>query len=235
MKNSGGQKRGLTSRMVFGTLVIFVTSVWLYSSGDVFHLEADPMAVDALPGHLVTVSLARPASTLEVDLVVRLESLNPEIALVPESVVIPRGATSSQIPVAPLRSGTANIRASAELFGDVVFTINVLDGPGPLEQVNPETIRLRLARGETAMVPVSVQVPPDTIPTVVDLVFAVDGPSKLYRRRRQTARRCPVHRFYPEKHVSADQFLFRGHKVSGLRRPRQDLPSGHNSGPRRRF
>jgi IPT/TIG domain len=175
MKNSGGQKRGLTSRMVFGTLVIFVTSVWLYSSGDVFYLEADPMAVDALPGHLVTVSLARPAATLEVDLVVRLESLNPEIALVPESVVIPRGATSSEIPVAPLRSGTANIRASAELFGEVVFTINVLDGSGPLEQVNPETIRLRLARGETAMVPVSVQVPPDTIPTVVDLVFAVDG------------------------------------------------------------
>src|SRR4029434_1460008 len=133
------------------------------------------MAVDALPGHLVTVSLARPAATLEVDLVVRLESLNPEIALVPESLVIPRGATSSEIPVAPLRSGTANIRASAELFGEVVFTINVLDGSGPLEQVNPETIRLRLARGETAMVPVSVQVPPDTIPTVVDLVFAVDG------------------------------------------------------------
>jgi hypothetical protein len=175
MKNSGGQKRGLTSRMVFGTLVIFVTSVWLYSSGDVFHLEADPMAVDALPGQLVTVSVARPAATLEVDLVVRLESLNPEIALVPESVVIPRGATHSVIPVAPLRSGTANIRASAELFGEVVFSINVLDGPGRLEQVNPESIRLTLANGESAMVPVSVQVPPDTIPTVVDLVFAVDG------------------------------------------------------------
>src|SRR4030095_764602 len=78
MKNSGGQKRGLTSRMVFGTLVIFVTSVWLYSSGDVFYLEADPMAVDALPGHLVTVSLARPAATLERDLLVRLETLHPQ-------------------------------------------------------------------------------------------------------------------------------------------------------------
>ena len=92
MKNSGGQKRGLTSRMVFGTLVIFVTSVWLYSSGDVFNLQVNPMAVDALPGQLVTISVARPEATLDVDVMVRLESLNPDIAR-----VVQRASSSPEV------------------------------------------------------------------------------------------------------------------------------------------
>ena len=79
MKNSGGQMRGRTSRMVFGILVILVTSVWLYSSGDLYSLQVNPMAVNALPGQRVTISVARPEATLDVDVTVRLESLNPDI------------------------------------------------------------------------------------------------------------------------------------------------------------
>ena len=213
MKNSGGQMRGRTSRMVFGILVILVTSVWLYSSGEVLSLQINPMAVNALPGQRVTISVARPEATLDVDVTVRLESLNPDIARVVESIVIPRGEASSALEVEPLQAGSANIRASAELFGEKVFTINVLDDSGPLEAVNPEVIRLRLANGETAMVPVSVSVPPDTIPTVVDLVFAVDGRSSFCRCGLQAAGGCPCHSIHTEIDVPADQFLFRGGKV----------------------
>ena len=62
----------------------------------------------------------------------------------------------------------------------------------------PRVIRLRLANGETAMVPVSVQVPPDTIPTVVDLVFAVDGRASFTDAVSRLQGAVPVHRIHAE-------------------------------------
>src|SRR5213593_2496648 len=165
--------RSVTRKGLLSSLFIILCSLWLFSSGDLFYLDADPIAVDALPGHETTINLSRPRFATQGNLVVKLESLDPEIAAVPLEVVIPNGETSVKVAVRPLRPGSANIRASAELYGDVVFTLNVLDRPDVNEAVAPSSIHLRLEKDQSETVPVSADLPPDAISDSVDLVFAV--------------------------------------------------------------
>src|SRR6266496_1915417 len=90
-----------TRKSLLASLFIILYSLWLFSSGDVFYLDADPIAVDALPGHETTINLSRPRFATQGNLVVKLESLDPEIAEVSPEVVIPNGETSVRVAVRP--------------------------------------------------------------------------------------------------------------------------------------
>jgi hypothetical protein len=80
-----------------------------------------------------------------------------------------------EVPVSALRAGGANIRASAEGFGTVRFTVNVLGDSDRLDAVIPESIELALAANETADVRVSLDLPPDAVPNTVDIALAIDA------------------------------------------------------------
>jgi hypothetical protein len=153
-----------------------VLSITLYSSGDVFYLEAEPMVSDALPDHEAIVTLHRPESALEGDLTVTIESLDAEVAVAADSITFPSGTTSIQLPIRALRPGSANFRVSADRFGDVTFTLNVFDRPDHVSAtVSPLELRLRLGKGESSTNRVSIQFPLDSIPDKVDLALTADG------------------------------------------------------------
>src|SRR5690348_14911092 len=107
MKRSVNVKADLKRKVVFASLAIFLTSLWLYSSGNVYYLDADPIVVNALAGHQVSVTLSRSGSSLDADAAITLESLNPEIANVDGSVVIPAGTKSVDVAVWALQPGSA--------------------------------------------------------------------------------------------------------------------------------
>jgi hypothetical protein len=175
MKRSGAVRNSLRLKIAMSIVAVFLTSVWLYSSGDVYYLDATPLAIDALPGHEVMVKLSRPDSTIDAQVNLSLESLSPDIAEVPGSAVIPAGSKDVWIPVYALRSGSANIRASANSFGNVTFSVNVLDGTVTPQAVVPSEIKLQLGAGEAAHVAVSTTLPADSIPNTVDIALAIDA------------------------------------------------------------
>jgi hypothetical protein len=157
------------------SFAILLTSVWLYSSGDVYYLDATPMAVDALPGHEVMVKLSRPDSTIASQVTVKLESMSPEVAEVPGSILIPAGSRDAAIPVVALRAGSANIRASADSYGNVTFSVNVLGGMDRPEAVVPTEINLQLGDGESDQVTVAIDLPSDAVPDTVDIALVIDA------------------------------------------------------------
>jgi hypothetical protein len=168
-------KNRLIPKVFLASIGILLMSVFLYSSGDVFRLDVDPTVANTLPGRQVVVNLVRPEETLDLDLTVSLENLAPEVASVPSSVLIPAGMRRIEVALRGLQPGTANIRASAALFGDLTFSVNVLADEADInKQVRPETIDLDLQQGQSATVGVSIDIPPDTVPSTVDLAFAVD-------------------------------------------------------------
>jgi hypothetical protein len=151
-----------------------MASLWLFSSGDGHYLEVGPLVVDGLPGHSCSVALFRPYASISDSVVVTLENMSPEVVAVPETVFIPAGARFAEIQVEALQSGTANVRASAESFGEVTFTVNVLDPPGQNNAVSPQSIQLKLDKGQAATQKVAALVPADAVPAAVDIAFAVD-------------------------------------------------------------
>ncbi len=157
------------------SIAVFLTSIWLYSSGDVYYLDATPLAVNALPGHEVTVRLSRPEATAGSDLTVKLESLSPDIAEVPGSILIPAGSLGTSIPVVALKAGSANVRASADSYGNVIFSVNVLDTAKRQNTVTPAEIELELGDGESATQRVALSLPSDAVPDAVDIALTLDA------------------------------------------------------------
>jgi hypothetical protein len=176
MTRSRSRITGFTPKLLASCFLILAASVGLYSAGDVFYLEADPLAVTALAGHETTVRLDRPEASLAEDVVVRLESLDPDVATVPDSIVIPAGTRGIDIPIMASRAGAANITARAQRFGAVLFSVNVFD---PLDRADltvlPERIDLVLGRGEAATRRVSITTDSTALPRDVDIAFTVDA------------------------------------------------------------
>lgn len=157
------------------SIAVVLTSVWLYSSGDVYYLDATPLAVSALPGHEVMVQLSRPDATVGSDVAVTLASLSPDVAEVPGSILIPAGSTGVSVPIVALQAGSANIRASADAYGEVTFSVNVLGAGDRNEAVTPAEIALQLGAGESATVRVAIDLPSDAVPDAVDVALAIDA------------------------------------------------------------
>src|SRR5687767_9455938 len=103
--------RSLPRRVVSSCLAILAVSLWLHSEGNDFSLDANPAAVETLPGSEVTVRIQRSEASLDRDVVVYLESLAPDVATVQESVLIPKGERGADVRIVASRAGGANVRA----------------------------------------------------------------------------------------------------------------------------
>jgi hypothetical protein len=162
-------------RFIPASALFLLLTLSAFSAGEALRLEAEPIVASALPGHSVTIRVSRSDGALDRSVALRFENLSTGIVDLQETAVIPEGESSIEIPVSALASGGANIRVSANGFGQTTFTINVLEAATIANAVSPESISLRLGKGQSETVAVSAATPAGSVVPAVDVAFAIDG------------------------------------------------------------